>query len=68
MKFYQEIESPLNDRFYIRRLKENFAWMFPSFETRPTVCAKTGKEIRTTLPQELDGRILSLEEYEKAIY
>jgi len=66
--FSKKMWVPLNDRFYIRRLKENFNWMFPSYELRKTKCAKSWEEIYTTLSEKLDSRILSIEEYEKIIY
>lgn len=66
--FYQSLGTALNDRFYIRRIRENFAWMFPTYELRETTCAKSGKQIMTTLGAELDGRIVSLEEYEKLVW
>lgn len=66
--FYKKVWVPVNDMFYIRRLKENFTWMFSTYSLRKTQCAWTGKEIFTVLPQKLDGRILSQEAYEKEIY
>lgn len=68
IEFYTDIWWPIHDTFYIRRLKENFSWMYPSFNLRKTKCAKTGKEITTTLPASLDERILSNEEYKKTVY
>lgn len=54
--------------FYARRLNENFAWLYFTGEMRETVCAHTGEKVQTTLPETLDGRILSLAAYEKTIY
>lgn len=66
--FSKKLWVPLNDKFYIRRLKENFSWMFPEIQLRETKCAKSWKIIKTALPVKLDWRILSIEEYEKVIY
>jgi len=66
--FYKMVWVAVNDRFYIMRIKENFAWMFPKFALRETACAKSWKSLLTTLPKELDSRILSQKEYEKIIY
>lgn len=66
--FSKKLWVALNDRFYIRRLKENFKYMFPCFELRKTKCAISWKEIQTTLPEFLDNRIVSLEEYNKIVY
>ncbi len=63
--FYKKTNSPINDKFYIRRLKENFSWMFPTAELRTTKCSISWKKIQTTLPKKLDSRIVSLEEYGK---
>ena len=68
IEFYKKLKVPLNDRFYIRRIKENFYWMFPTYKLRKTNCVKSNEEILTILPKELDWRILSLKEYEKLIY
>lgn len=68
ISFSKKLWVPLNDRFYIRRLKENFSWMYPSYELRETKCVKSWKPIKTNLPEKFDSRILSIEEYEKLIY
>jgi len=68
IEFYKKLWVPINDKFYIRRIRENFAWMFPNLELRETICAKSWENISTTLPKQLDWRIVSLKEYEKLIY
>lgn len=68
IEFYKKLWVPVNDKFYIKRIRENFSLMFQSFELRETVCAKSWEKILTTLPKELDKRIVSQKEYEKLIY
>ncbi|MCX6807986.1 MAG: hypothetical protein NTZ80_04305 [Patescibacteria group bacterium] len=68
LEFAKKNNIPLQNSFYIRRLKENFDWMFFTGELRETKCFETGQKIMTSLPPELDGRILSEESYLKKIY
>jgi hypothetical protein len=63
LSFCRGRNIPLNNKFYIRRIKENYAWIFFNGELRQTTCAKTGASISTTLPQEFDGRILCEKAY-----
>jgi len=63
LKFCQENKVPLPNSYYIRRIKENYRFIFFNGEQRETTCAKTGKTILTTLPPELDNRIISMESY-----
>ena len=59
--------APLPYTYYIRRMKENFAWLFYDGELRTTKCAKSDKEIQTNWPAEYNGRILCEAEYLKAL-
>ena len=68
ISFYKKTNSAINDKYYITRLKQNFAWMFPTVELRKTKCSISGKDIETTLPKKLDSRIISLEDYNKMFY
>lgn len=68
LDFCLKNKVPLPESFYIRRIKENFALLFCDCELRKTTCAKTGKNILTSLPDYLDGRILSREAYLEEIY
>lgn len=65
--FCKKQKVPLPNSFYIRRIKENFSWMFFDWELRETKCAISWNKIQTTLPQFLDWRIISNEEYLKKI-
>lgn len=67
LKFCKNNNVPLPNSYYIRRIKENFSMIFFSGEMRQTSCAISGKPILTGLPQQLDGRIISIEEYHKKI-
>lgn len=58
---------PLPNCFYARRINENFAWMHFDGSDRETVCALTGKKVRTTLPLALNHRILSEAAYESQV-
>lgn len=59
----QSLGIPVNDTFYIRRIRENFENLNFTTELRDTLCAKTGKSIQTTLPNLLDWRIISEDAY-----
>ena len=67
LDFCRKQGIPLNRVFYIRRIKENFAWMYFDGELRQTTCAHTGAQVMTTLPAWLDGRILCEEAYRELI-
>jgi len=68
LEFCQTHKIPLPNSFYIRNIKENIPWMFFDVDLRKTTCAKTGKQIFTTLPSFLDKRILSEEAYLETVY
>ena len=63
LKYCQDNQVPLPNQYYIRRLKENFSFIFFNGELRKTTCVETGKEIETNLPKELDTRILCTKAY-----
>lgn len=64
----QRLHVPLPNNHYIRRIKENFAWIFFNGTMRETTCALTGKKILTSVPPQFDGRILCEEAYLKEVY
>jgi hypothetical protein len=66
IEFCRKIGIPLPHCFYARNLQENFQWLFFEGELRKTKCAQTGKQIETTLPKFLDGRIISEEAYQES--
>lgn len=66
--FSEKLGIPLPYTHYIRRLQENFKWMYFEGELRETKCAQSGKTIQTSWPKEYDGRILCEEEYLKVIH
>lgn len=68
IEFCTKMNCPLNDKFYIERIKDNFSWLFPHYELRETKCSKSWKIIKTTLPEKFDSRIISIEEYDKLFY
>lgn len=61
--FCKKQKVPLPHSFYIRRIKENFSWLFFNGTLRETVCALTGAKIMTAVPPAFDGRIVSKEAY-----
>ncbi len=67
IQFSGKLKCPLPNSYYMRRIQENFDWMPFSGSLRRTKCAKSGKHIETSWPEEYDGRILSEEEYLKVI-
>jgi hypothetical protein len=67
LTFAQKLKVPLPNSFYINRMRRNYSYIFFNGSLRTTSCAKSGQEISTALPSQLDGRILSLEEYHKIL-
>ncbi len=57
----------LPNSYYIARMQENFRLMPFTGSLRNTTCGKSGNPIRTSWPEEYDGRILSEEEYLKIV-
>ncbi len=66
--FSRQQHVPLPNTFYVRRIKENFAWLYYDGNFRETTCVKTGERVMTTLPRALDSRIISEKAYEKLMY
>lgn len=58
LRFCQKNKVPLMNSFYIKRLKENFRWLFFSGELHYIKCGKCGVDTETGLPAVLNGRIL----------
>ncbi|MBT3349374.1 hypothetical protein HN954_04950 [bacterium] len=65
--FAKKMQVSLPNEFYIRRIQENFRWLFFNGNLRETTCARSGENISTTWPTEFDGRILSELEYLKIV-
>lgn len=65
--FAKKMKVPLPHNYYVHHLQNNFSWMPFSGELRETVCAKSGKKIKTNWPAKFDSRVLSEEEYLKFI-
>ena len=58
IKFSRDLGCPLPNTYYMRRIKENFAWMPFNGKLRDTKCGKCAKKIQTSWPKKYDGRIL----------
>ncbi len=67
IQFSEKLKCPLPNSYYMRRIQENFDWMPFSGSLRKTKCAKSGKDIETSWPEDYDGRILCEEEYLKVV-
>ncbi|MCX6733291.1 MAG: hypothetical protein NTX63_00590 [Candidatus Peregrinibacteria bacterium] len=65
--FAKKIKGPLPHNYYVHHLQDNFSWMPFNGELRDTVCAKSGKKIKTNWPEKFDGRILCEDEYLKVV-
>lgn len=63
LKFCQENKVPLNNQYYLHRLKDNFRMIFFSGELRNTKCSKTGEPLKTGIPTLLDSQIISEKAY-----
>lgn len=63
LEFCKARGVPLPNCFYVRRIKENFSWLFFNGTLRETTCALTGEKIMTGVPTAFDGRIVSKEAY-----
>ncbi|MCB0343796.1 MAG: hypothetical protein KDD66_01695 [Bdellovibrionales bacterium] len=66
--YSSKLASPLPDKYYMRRLQENFRLVFFEGELRSARCAETGAELKTTLPEEFDSGLLCEAAYERVIY
>lgn len=67
VEFSKQRKVPLPNCFYIRRIKENFSWLYFDGDLRETTCAISGERITTTLPSKLDDRIISENAYLKTV-
>jgi len=65
--FSKKNNVPLPNSFYTTKIKENHTQLYPNIELRTTKCANSGKEIQTTLPAELDARILDAEIFDQKL-
>lgn len=65
--FAKRIKGPLPNAYYVHRMHDNLLWMPFDGELRDTICAKSGKKIKTNWPEKFDGRILCEEEYLKVV-
>ncbi len=63
IKFSRDLGCPLPNTYYMRRIKENFAWMPFNGKLRDTKCGKCAKKIQTSWPEKYNGRILCEECY-----
>lgn len=66
-KFSKRLNVPLPYTYYIRRIQENFRFVFFNGCLRKTNCGKCGKEIKTSWPSTFDGRILCEDDYLKIV-
>ena len=67
IELVKKLGIALHRGYYLSRVRENFASLRLSTELRETTCALTETKIYTSLPKELDGRIISEEAYQSLI-